>query len=248
MPKHEIDYSNTIIYKITCKTSAVTDLYVGHTTNFVQRKHAHKQNCINSKMANYHCKVYEVIRANGGWSNWSMEILNFYKCQDHYEARIKEHEYIVSLKANLSSLEPLPKPKANVDIIPNPTASEIPSEIPSEIENPNPNQFTCKCGKKYKHLSSLCAHKKKCTPNASATETEQKDKFIELLIKDNADFTPSHFSSAWLLLPLLPIKADKVSDVILQKCKNLVLEMLKSNGELQNHILDICKQLPPIDV
>ncbi len=43
MPKVEIDYSTTIIYKITCNDSNVTDKYVGHTTNFVQRKHAHKK-------------------------------------------------------------------------------------------------------------------------------------------------------------------------------------------------------------
>ena len=29
MPKNEIDYSNTIIYKITCNDSNVTDKYVG---------------------------------------------------------------------------------------------------------------------------------------------------------------------------------------------------------------------------
>ena len=53
MPNVEIDYSTTIIYKITCKNPAITDVvYVGHTTNFVQRKHAHKQNCINNKSSN----------------------------------------------------------------------------------------------------------------------------------------------------------------------------------------------------
>jgi hypothetical protein len=111
MPKTEIDYSNTIIYKITCKDSAVTDVYVGHTTNFVQRKHAHKQSCINNKSANHTCKVYQVIRANGGWNNWKMEIINFFDCKDHYEARKKEQEYFISLNANLNSIEPMPKPK-----------------------------------------------------------------------------------------------------------------------------------------
>ena len=95
MPKTEIDYSNTIIYKITCKDSNVNDLYVGHTTNFVQRKHAHKQSCINDKSPNHKCKVYEVIRNNGGWDNWNMEIINFFNCYDHYEARQKEQEYFI---------------------------------------------------------------------------------------------------------------------------------------------------------
>ena len=111
MPKTEIDYSNTIIYKITCKNQAIKDVYVGHTTNFVQRKHGHKQTCINNKSLNYNCKLYEVIRTNGGWDNWQMEIINFFKCADHYEARKKEQEYFVSLNATLNSIEPMPKPK-----------------------------------------------------------------------------------------------------------------------------------------
>ena len=109
MPKTVIDYSNTIIYKITCIDPSITDVYVGHTTNFVQRKHAHKQCCINEKSNN--CKLYKTIRANGGWDNWVMEIVAFFKCNDHYEARIKEQEYFVLLNATLNSIEPLPKPK-----------------------------------------------------------------------------------------------------------------------------------------
>ena len=111
MPKTEIDYSNTIIYKITCKDPNVTDIYVGYTTNFIQRKHTHKQSCTNIKSTNYKCKLYEVIRNNGGWNNWQMEIINIFNCADHYEARKKEQEYFISLNATLNSIEPFPKPK-----------------------------------------------------------------------------------------------------------------------------------------
>jgi hypothetical protein len=111
MPKIDIDYSNTIIYKITCNDVNNKEVYVGHTTNFVQRKYAHKQSCINEKSANYKCKLYEVIRNNGGWNNWKMEIINFFNCKNHYEARIKEQEFFVSLNATLNSIEPFPKPK-----------------------------------------------------------------------------------------------------------------------------------------
>ena len=110
MPKNEIDYSNTIIYKITCLDPNIIDVYVGHTTNFVQRKHSHKTSCVNDKTANYKCKLYETIRCNGGWCNWKMEIVNFFNCADHYEARKKEQEYFTLLNANLNSIEPLPKP------------------------------------------------------------------------------------------------------------------------------------------
>jgi hypothetical protein len=110
MTKTDIDYSNTIIYKITCKDENVTDVYVGHTTNFVQRKHAHKQSCINNKSSNYNCKLYEVIRNKGGWNNWKMDIIHFFNCKDHFEARKKEQEYFISLNATLNSVEPMPKP------------------------------------------------------------------------------------------------------------------------------------------
>lgn len=108
MPKVIIDYSNTIIYKIYCKNPDIKDLYVGHTTNFVQRKHAHKQNCVNSNSVCYDMKVYKMIRNNGGWDNWNMEIVNFFNCKDNYEARKKEQEYFILLNATLNSVEPLP--------------------------------------------------------------------------------------------------------------------------------------------
>ena len=111
MPKTDIDYSNTIIYKITCKDPEIKDVYVGHTTNFVQRKHGHKQGCNNPKSSSYDCKLYNTIREKGGWTNWRMEIINFFNCYDHYEARQKEQEYFVSLNATLNSIEPMPKPK-----------------------------------------------------------------------------------------------------------------------------------------
>jgi hypothetical protein len=106
MLKVNIDYSNTIIYKITCKNITVTDIYVGHTTNFVQRKQSHKQNCKNNQ-----CKLYTTIRDNGGWDNWIMEIIHFFKCENHYEARQTEQEYFKLLNATLNSVEPVPEPK-----------------------------------------------------------------------------------------------------------------------------------------
>jgi hypothetical protein len=97
-------------------------LYVGHTTNFVQRKRAHKQSCINPKTVNHNCKLYSIIRENGGWTNWVMEIVHFFNCNDQYEARTKEQEYFVLLKATLNSVEPMPTPKPK----PNPVVKIVP--------------------------------------------------------------------------------------------------------------------------
>ena len=94
-----------------CKDTSVQELYVGHTTNFVQRKHAHKQSCGNPKSPNHNCKLYTIIRENGGWTSWRMEIVNFFNCNNQCEARIKEQEYFISLNATLNSVEPMPSPK-----------------------------------------------------------------------------------------------------------------------------------------
>ena len=101
----DTDYSNTIIYKITCKDPDVKDIYVGHTTNFVQRKKAH---CISSNLPSSQCKLYKTIRENGGWANWNMDIVHFFSCANQQEARIKEQEFFVSLQATLNSVEPFP--------------------------------------------------------------------------------------------------------------------------------------------
>ena len=103
MPKTEIDYSNTIIYKITCKDVLINKLYVGHTTNFTQRKYYHKNSCINEQPCNYKCNLYEVIKNNGGWNNWKMEIIEVYNCADHYEAKKREQECFIKLTKELSS-------------------------------------------------------------------------------------------------------------------------------------------------
>ena len=116
MPKVKIDYSNTIFYRIYCKDPSVKDLYIGHTTNFVQRKYAHKQGCINPKSVNYNCKVYKTIRDNMGWENWTMEIIAFHNCEDLYSAKKQEQHYFEEYNATLNSVEPLPprKPKKEV--------------------------------------------------------------------------------------------------------------------------------------
>jgi hypothetical protein len=115
MPKLEIDYSNTIFYKIYCIDPSINEMYIGHTTNFVQRKYAHKQGTLNIKSSNYNCKLYNVIRSNKGWDNWKMEIIAFHECADLMSAKKYEQQYFEEYKATLNSVEPLPKPKPKIN-------------------------------------------------------------------------------------------------------------------------------------
>lgn len=104
MPKTNIDYSNTVFYKIYCKDIDFHDVYIGHTTNFVQRKHTHKRACNKSTDQSHHLKVYKIIREHGGWDNWNMEMIGFRNCKDHSEACTIEQEYFDSYKASLNSI------------------------------------------------------------------------------------------------------------------------------------------------
>ena len=66
------DYSNACIYKIACKDEAITEIYIGSTSNFKSRMRTHKCYC-NGQKSNL--KVYQFIRSNGGWVNWTMKII-----------------------------------------------------------------------------------------------------------------------------------------------------------------------------
>ena len=261
MPKVKIDYSSTLFYMIFCKDTTIDDLYIGHTTNFVQRKHAHKQCCSNTKTINYNCKLYNVIRDNGGWDNWKMQIIAFHECDDLMSAKKHEQKYFEEYNATLNSIEPLPKPKPKIikEVIKkekqifycklcnvyfgttklhedhnntkkhikmtlNPemainNSSKIANKFHCEkceytcnknseynkhlstkkhqiLQNPihyTKQTFTCKCGKEYKHSSTLYHHKKKCssvqeeeilkTDNIPTTDID-KDVLIKMLLKN----------------------------------------------------------------
>ena len=107
MPRKAIDYQKVIIYKLVCDDLSIKDLYVGHTTDFTNRKRSHKACCLNSNTRDYNYKVYKMIRDNGGWDNWSMIAIEKYPCNDDLEARARERHWYEVLNASMNSLCPL---------------------------------------------------------------------------------------------------------------------------------------------
>jgi predicted GIY-YIG superfamily endonuclease len=93
------DYSKTIIYSIICNTDNSL-IYVGHTLDFTTRKYHHKSNSKN------HTKLlYQTIRENGNWENFTMKPIMEFPCENKIQARIQEQKCMVELKANLNSMK-----------------------------------------------------------------------------------------------------------------------------------------------
>jgi len=106
MPKIPMDYSKTIIYKIVCNDLSIKDCYVGHTINMTKRKCCHKSACNNEKDKAHNLKIYQIIRENGGWSNWAMLLVEKFPCKDKYEACKREREVYEELEAKMNMVIP----------------------------------------------------------------------------------------------------------------------------------------------
>ena len=96
------DYSRTVIYKLCCKDPSITDIYIGHTTDFRKRKCQHKCYCHNEKDKSYNVYVYRYIREHGGWDNWDMIEVCRQSCIDANDARKLERKYLEELGATLN--------------------------------------------------------------------------------------------------------------------------------------------------
>jgi len=107
MPKNVIDYSKSLIYKLCCRDATVTDIYIGSTTNFIQRKACHKSTCNNKNAKEYNFNVYRFIRDIHGWENWDMVVIESYECKTKYELHTRERYYIDLLRPTLNKNIPL---------------------------------------------------------------------------------------------------------------------------------------------
>jgi hypothetical protein len=106
MPKKSIDFSKTMTYKIVSNDLNIRDCYVGSTTEFTKRKYNHKSICTNINSKHYNLKVYQFIRDNGNWVNWSMILIEMYPCVNHLECLQRERYWCEHLNATLNSAVP----------------------------------------------------------------------------------------------------------------------------------------------
>jgi len=93
MPKQS-DYSKGLIYKICCKDTKITDIYIGSTCNFTRRKYYHKGACNNEKHISYNFPLYKFIRDKGGWTNWNMVLVKYFPCNSRLEL-LQEEQIVI---------------------------------------------------------------------------------------------------------------------------------------------------------
>ena len=102
-----------------------------------------------------------------------------------------------------------------------------------EIPKPSLQVFTCECKKTYKHLSSLCAHRKLCT--VKEINQSQSSNYHQINIDD--DDTPSEN----MIISTSMNTSMSTHDI--HQLTNLVIEVVKNNSEFQKQMLDMCKNM-----
>ena len=151
-------YQNGSIYKLCCRDTSITDIYIGSTCNFTKRKWSHKSSCNKETGKKYNINVYKFIRDHGGWDNWDMIELIKYSCNTKRELELKEREYLELLGGTLN--KQIPTRGLNEKMR---TYRKVHNEKMKKYENSRyrANTENCSCGghfsKKHKlrHLKSL---------------------------------------------------------------------------------------------
>jgi len=95
-------YSKSVVYKIVCDTNDKL-VYIGSTVDFDKREGRHKNNCINPDRTEYNIKLYRIIRANGGWDNFSMIALEEVTCENKEQLLMIEKKYQIEYKPVMNS-------------------------------------------------------------------------------------------------------------------------------------------------
>ena len=80
----------------------MTEIYIVSTKSIRNRKSAHKGACTNTSHKQYCNKLYTYIRANGGWDNWDIRVIENVEYSHKYELLMRERYWIEQLKASLN--------------------------------------------------------------------------------------------------------------------------------------------------
>jgi len=95
-----------IIYEIVCKNPEITDRYIGSTIRFQKRLILHKSRSGNINGVCCNNTLYNFIRNNGGWINFTMNKLEDYMFDDVIDLKHRERLYYEVYEPSLNERAP----------------------------------------------------------------------------------------------------------------------------------------------
>ena len=115
-----------------------------------------------------------------------------------------------------------------------------PNDTTNESLSKTEKDLSCKCGKKYKHMSSLCAHKKNCTYQNIITENKKSEH--ELTCDQNNTIEPDETKPVSTQSD--PINTGLIIELLKQnqEFKSLLAEQNKHMVEQNKHMLELMEK------
>jgi hypothetical protein len=110
--------------------------YIGSSQNFKDRMKKHKSSCYNKNDNGYNYFIYQYIRQNGGWDQFTKDIIHECEVKDKTEQRMIEQEWINKNECKLN------KNKSY-------QTKEEKKEQQKQYREKLRQKFTCLCGGKY---------------------------------------------------------------------------------------------------
>ena len=163
MPKKEINYQKSVIYKIEHLENPEL-LYVGSTTDFTKRKNHHKFSCNNENNRCYNLKVYKMIRENGGWESFKIMIIKQYPCNSKIDLLIEEDKLMKELRTSLNQNKAYQTDEERIDYkkkwfqLNKESTKEHRQEYSKEYQNEyDKKKYICICGSEIL-LHNKCHH------------------------------------------------------------------------------------------
>jgi len=165
------NYNQARIYKITCNLPTINEIYIGSTADYEQRCINHWSACHNVNHPNYRFKVYNYIRNNGGFGNFTIDVIEHYPCANKTEMRIREQHYINALKPTLNERRAY---QSEEDL-------KLQKQYHNDINNSNrpKGKFNCtNCNKTYTYANKQTHLRSKYCQNYKSTTSESSSESI----------------------------------------------------------------------
>lgn len=179
MPRN---YSNTIIFKMHCKSDTTDYIYIGHTTSIIKYKYSIKKQIENGKR----CEQYDIIRENGGYDNWIITILEYFtECLTKQDANCRVFKWKTEFSQKTPPISSQPPPISS-QILPN--SSQTPP-ISSQTPPTRKVHMCNKCQMTFTRSDNLKRHVSKNTCGSESQQIKLLEKEIENLKLQLLPFT-----------------------------------------------------------